>query len=42
MITIAEFSAYKKFKYNSGMLLARKRKNKRDVCKVLRVDKEKK
>jgi len=42
MITLAEFSRTKKSKYNSSILLARKNLNKKTVCKVLRVDYNKK
>ncbi len=42
MITIADYSRLSKFKYNQGVLLARKMKKKKDICIVQRVDKVKK
>ena len=39
MITLAEYSKSKRNRqYNRGILEARKMKNKKDVCQVLRVD----
>lgn len=40
MIILAEYSRPTKSRYNQGFLLARKNINKKDVCRVLRVDKE--
>lgn len=40
MIILAEYSRPLKSRYNRGFLLARKNINKKDVCCVLRVDKE--
>ena len=42
MIILAEYSNPRRSRYNQGILLARKNKNKKDVCYVLRVDKQKK
>lgn len=42
MIILAEYSRTIRSRYNQGLLLARKNKNKKDVCCVLRVDKENK
>ena len=42
MIILAEYSNPRRSRYNQGILLARKNINKKDVCYVLRVDKQKK
>lgn len=42
MIILAEYSRTIRSRYNQGFLLARRNKNKKDVCCVLRVDKENK